>query len=257
LIGKGFDLVGTRVFKGAQASLSPTKQNNKTFADLLTFKFNILLSDQGITPGGFGDLKLVQPASPWNSMPLRDIATAGDRMMTFHDLYASTPSLYFSLDSLLCILNSSFSGPIDTSSWGIAMHLTGVSQLQDVPYLSPSTIPPATLYQQSGADPQVDIPEESRLEQNYPNPFNPTTMIQFELPSSSVVTLKVYNMLGQEIASLLDQKLLDEGTQEAAFDASTFASGIYIYRLTVERIDDNGVSSGEKFVSSKKMLLIK
>lgn len=257
LIGKGFDLIGTKAFTKAQTSLVPTKQNNKTFADLLTFKFNILISDSGITPPGFGDLKLVQPGNPWNGMLLRDIATEGDRMMTYHDRYTSTPSLYFSLDSLLCGLNAAFSGPIDTTSWSVAMHLTGLSQLQDIGYLSPSSMTPVVHHDQNIPDPVVTLPSKINLEQNYPNPFNPTTTIQFELPFSAVVTLTVYNMLGQEVASLLNHKTLEEGIQEAIFDASTLASGMYIYRLTVEQLDENGITSPERLISSKKMLFVK
>src|SRR5207244_2858587 len=79
-------------------------------------------------------------------------------------------------------------------------------------------------------------PEEFRLDQNYPNPFNPTTNIQFELPNPAVVTLKVYNMLGQEVATLLDRQEMEEGTQELEFNASNFASGVYFYRITAEQI---------------------
>jgi len=90
-----------------------------------------------------------------------------------------------------------------------------------------------------------DIPAEYRLSQNYPNPFNPVTAIEFDLKESGWTTLSVYNMLGQEVTTLVD-KHAEAGRYSVRFDASHLASGIYYYRL----------SSGD-FVSLKKMILIK
>jgi photosystem II stability/assembly factor-like uncharacterized protein len=88
------------------------------------------------------------------------------------------------------------------------------------------------------------------LFQNYPNPFNPTTVLSFQLPTASSVTIKVYNLLGQEVAVLLDDEPLDEGEHEVEFNASHLPSGVYFYRLTA--------SSEEHIYSEvKKMMIVK
>jgi hypothetical protein len=89
------------------------------------------------------------------------------------------------------------------------------------------------------------VPEQYELGQNYPNPFNPSTKIRFAIPTSSFVTLKVYNVLGQEVANLVNQNLTP-GSYEVSFDASRLPSGMYMYRV------DAG-----KFSSTKKMVLVK
>ena len=88
-------------------------------------------------------------------------------------------------------------------------------------------------------------PTEFKLEQNYPNPFNPTTRIQYQVSSISDVTLKVYDILGSEVATLINEKQ-EPGYYEVQFNAANFASGMYIYRL----------QAGE-YVSTKKMTLVK
>ena len=103
-----------------------------------------------------------------------------------------------------------------------------------------------------------ELPASFRLAQNYPNPFNPTTTIEFDLPQQSIVTLKVYNMLGQEVTMLLDHEDMEDGTQEAEFNASTLSSGVYFYRLVAEPVtaDDDETTLGT-FIQVKKMLMLK
>jgi hypothetical protein len=74
------------------------------------------------------------------------------------------------------------------------------------------------------------IPTNYKLFQNYPNPFNPSTTIKFSLPKESYVTLKIYNILGQELAQLISQKL-NIGTYTTKWNASNYSSGIYFYSL--------------------------
>ncbi|MBI3365590.1 MAG: T9SS type A sorting domain-containing protein [Ignavibacteriae bacterium] len=101
-------------------------------------------------------------------------------------------------------------------------------------------------------------PKSFALSQNYPNPFNPTTSIGFDLAGMSRVTLKVYNTLGQEVVTVIHNELMDEGAQEVEFDASTLPSGAYFYRLTAERLtDEGGIETGGAFTAMKKMLLLK
>jgi hypothetical protein len=69
------------------------------------------------------------------------------------------------------------------------------------------------------------------LYQNYPNPFNPTTTIQFDLASESVVSLKVFDVLGRQVATLLDKAKMNGGVQMVPFDASHLSSGVYFFRL--------------------------
>ncbi|MHB8579958.1 MAG: T9SS type A sorting domain-containing protein [Ignavibacteriaceae bacterium] len=76
------------------------------------------------------------------------------------------------------------------------------------------------------------IPVSYELSQNYPNPFNPTTNIDFSIPTSGYVSLKVYNILGQEVATIF-QGFQKAGSYKANFDASKLASGVYLYRLEV------------------------
>lgn len=90
-----------------------------------------------------------------------------------------------------------------------------------------------------------EIPVNFSLSQNYPNPFNPVTKINFALPKSGMVTLKVYDVLGKEVATLVNE-IKNAGTYSVDFNASTFSSGIYFYK-----IETNG------FSSVKKMMLIK
>ena len=89
------------------------------------------------------------------------------------------------------------------------------------------------------------FPSDFVLEQNYPNPFNPATNIRFSLPEANQVTLRVYDLLGQEVATLVNQ-FMNAGTFEVSFDASNLPTGIYTYSLTAGN-----------FNSVKKMMLIK
>jgi len=89
------------------------------------------------------------------------------------------------------------------------------------------------------------IPEIFSLFQNYPNPFNPTTTIKYQIPEISIVTLKVYDVLGSEVATLVNEKRL-AGTYEVEFDGNGLLSGIYFYHLRAG-----------SFVETKKMILIK
>jgi len=88
-------------------------------------------------------------------------------------------------------------------------------------------------------------PNNYNLAQNYPNPFNPVTTIQYSIPQLSSVTLKVYDVLGNEIAALVNEEK-DRGVYSVSFDASGLASGMYLYRL-----------QAGNFIETKKMILLK
>ena len=91
----------------------------------------------------------------------------------------------------------------------------------------------------------VQVPKSFKLEQNYPNPFNPSTKISFFIPNQEHVTLKVYNMLGTEVSTLLN-KMMSVGNHKVSFDGSKLSSGTYFYRL----------QAGNS-VEIKKMLLLR
>lgn len=89
------------------------------------------------------------------------------------------------------------------------------------------------------------IPGTYSLEQNYPNPFNPTTTIRYQIPKDGMVTLKVYDILGAEVATIVNEEKI-AGKYEVDFDACGFASGVYLYKL-----------QADEFISVKKMVLLK
>ncbi len=91
----------------------------------------------------------------------------------------------------------------------------------------------------------LNVPGEFQLQQNYPNPFNPTTTIEFALPKQSNVTLKLFDILGREMATLVDAEL-ESGVHKINFDGKDLASGIYFYRI-----------HAEGFLKTKKLMLLK
>ena len=89
------------------------------------------------------------------------------------------------------------------------------------------------------------VPFEFSLSQNYPNPFNPSTLIEYTIPQNSFVALKVYNAIGQEVASLVNSEM-NAGRYSATFDATRYSSGVYFYTLTAG-----------SFTQTHKMVLMK
>jgi outer membrane protein assembly factor BamB len=90
------------------------------------------------------------------------------------------------------------------------------------------------------------IPTQYELAQNYPNPFNPGTRIKLSLPEQSVVSLTVYNITGQRVATVINDKLIKAGIHEFSLDGRNFPSGVYFYRL-----------DAENFTQTRKMILMK
>ncbi len=99
---------------------------------------------------------------------------------------------------------------------------------------------PSTVHNLSDA-----LPTEFKLFNNYPNPFNPSTIIKFSLPKAEFVTLKIYNLLGQELSTLVSEKI-NSGKYQYNWNAGSLASGVYLYRL----------QAGE-YVKTKKLILVR
>jgi|WetSurMetagenome_2_1015567.scaffolds.fasta_scaffold09628_1 hypothetical protein len=132
--------------------------------------------------------------------------------------------------------------------------------LQHIQFLNSSTgfaviggtttpLPPGTLIKYTGPagihTNNGNIPSEFKLEQNFPNPFNPSTTIRFALPKTGLVTLKIYDAVGKEVETLVNETM-NAGNQEVSYDASSLNSGVYFYRIYA-----NG------FTDTKKMVLVK
>jgi hypothetical protein len=98
----------------------------------------------------------------------------------------------------------------------------------------------------------TEVPEVFGLNQNYPNPFNPTTNISFSLNEDAIVTMKVYNVLGQEVATVLNNQYFDAGEASVEFDANKLTSGVYFYRVHAQSAE-----TGNVFDATKKMVLMK
>ncbi len=98
-----------------------------------------------------------------------------------------------------------------------------------------------------------EIPSVLSLSQNYPNPFNPTTTISFDLPSRSFVSLKVFDLLGREVSTIVSGEL-QAGTYTRQWNAANMSSGIYFYRLVAKAIPSGQAGT---FIETKKLLLLK
>jgi len=269
---RGLDFkINWKLMTGKYKYISPKSvQRNDCVEDMLGLACNIALSDFGFTQWGLGDLVYYNPGNVFNGKTVRQIKAIGDTMMTYWDMGPYTYAQYENLSNVVSSINNAFSCgpptfdcelpmPLDTVYWmnHTYMLIQGRFAVSAVPFLRPNlnavpyivpTLPPT----------DDQIPEQFTLDQNYPNPFNPTTTIQFVLPEEAYVTLKVYNVLGQEVGTLFDRELLDYGDQEIEFDASSLPSGVYFYRIVAEGIGNEEEGSvGQTYTSVKKMILLK
>ena len=90
-----------------------------------------------------------------------------------------------------------------------------------------------------------EVPRYFQLSQNYPNPFNPITIINYSIPQASYITLKIYNVLGKEITTLVNEEKLP-GNYKVEFNGSNLSSGIYFYRIRAGN-----------FTATKKLVILK
>jgi len=260
-----------------QKALPPGKHNNVLLAEAVALKMNIAFGATGkIEQGGtaFGSLLYVrQPGDPLipAGTSLITIAETLDQVMRCHlsAWDSGGVSNYAAWYNAVHRINASFSGLFDTLSFiaptppphpkTAGTVATGTKAIMDVPYLyrtSFANILPDFGSPNIKALEERNQPAEYRLMQNYPNPFNPMTTIEFALPVDGMVTLKVYDMLGQEMATLIDNEMMDEGTNEVTFDATSFSSGVYFYRLVAQGVDEDG-NAGKTVTKVMKMMLVK
>ncbi len=284
-IARGFDSTGNdgdlkrkRIVKQMTKFVpkKPQPTGNRLFAELVAFKVNIAASAMGKTPAGFGDLQYNMAGSPFDGMTFFDISAKIDTAMTYWE--ALDPDgdggpFYDSAYAALNLINKTFVGSIlDTITWmtGSKLSLNGTVDAQTIPYVivpapfRPTRIAARNNFTEEDAsfsfededEDMIDgsgVPVAMKLYQNFPNPFNPSTTIAFRLGEASNVTVKIYNLLGQEMATLLSNEELEEGIQTLDFSASAFASGVYFYR-----VDGQNVETGEQIVPAVgKMMLLK
>jgi len=121
------------------------------------------------------------------------------------------------------------------------MYSTSLAGLQSVATAAEARFNGATSVHQVN----TTVPGNYALKQNYPNPFNPSSTIEFQIAKETQVSLKVYNMLGQEVATLVNEKLA-AGHYTSRFDGNRLASGVYFYRL-----------AAGSFTQTRQMLLLK
>ena len=116
-----------------------------------------------------------------------------------------------------------------------------------MPYDDTDNAPGATCAAEAAAKDALagEVPEVYALEQNFPNPFNPSTVIAYSLAEAGAVRLKVYNVLGQEVATLVDG-YKESGRHQVVFDASRLSAGIYLYAI-----------EAGSFTATQRMTLLK
>jgi hypothetical protein len=244
-----------RRMRGEMKKVTPRKHNNRLFADALTLKMAIAASQLTILPPGLGELIYEEGANPLSGRTLTGIAAVADSLLTNWSTHPVEE--HFNMDTTLRKINEAFEGPIDTFSFAGDLRLTGTRELRDVPFLraNPGMVP--LIVRPAGGRAPEAIPERFALRQNYPNPFNPVTTIGFELPQPALVTLSVFNVLGEEVGRVLDNEEFDEGLQEVDFDAGSLPTGVYFYRVLARTIDDESGETGPAMVVTRKMVLVK
>jgi hypothetical protein len=177
-------------------------------------------------------------------------------MFLYNKIVSDYPGSYHSVNALFAKFFAALNYENDRVLAGEILQELEALNLEDEEYLMRLAIA-QNLYNEGGneylgksvsadqTDIGSEIPKEYVLSENYPNPFNPSTTIKYQIPKDGFVTLKVYDILGAEVANLVNEDKV-AGRYEVSFDASLLASGVYIYRLNVN-----------DYVNVKKMVLMK
>ncbi|MBI5473272.1 MAG: T9SS type A sorting domain-containing protein [Ignavibacteriae bacterium] len=142
---------------------------------------------------------------------------------------------------------------VDTLGWRIPYDLTFTDSLTGYLVTDSGFVYKYKNRVMEATEPNEMLPAVFSLEQNYPNPFNPTTTIEFSLPKSSEASLKIFDILGREVATLVNEHL-NAGTFKTEWDAKNMPSGTYFYRL---QAGDASTGSARSFVATKKLLLLR
>jgi hypothetical protein len=241
-----------------ELALTSENYTNPLLQEFAVFKLNILSSQEGITPMGFDSLIFMNAESPFDGYSLAEIMNRIDTVLTLWKTKTLPGGISAAvgttqLEQLRKMLNQ-INGAFDTTLAlslgdsvvaGVGLQFPGITPLIEVPFLQ-MEMPGRSV--QGKEFSQSNMKEKFTLLQNYPNPFNPKTAIGFSLLTDDYVTLKVYNLLGQEVATLLNNETMSAGEHGILFDADELASGIYFYRMNL---------SGGKEIQMKKLLLLK
>jgi hypothetical protein len=260
---------GTK-YKKLSKALKPDKSYNNMFLEqAMGFKINLIASEYQILPKGLGDL-IVDTTISLAGRPLKDstlkyVGSLLDSVMTYWQEYEITDiSDYIALgtfaEKFLRRVNEEFSDELVDSNYYIdtnavvkgkkmyAIKLRGTKRVCEVCIVKKASNKNYEHSQENIAN----APKEFSLEQNYPNPFNPTTIIGFSLLTAGNVTLKVFDVLGQKITTLIDNETMQAGRHTVNFNGETLPgtflpSGVYFYQLNVDG----------KFSTTKKLVLMK
>ncbi|MBS4027546.1 MAG: T9SS type A sorting domain-containing protein, partial [Ignavibacteriales bacterium] len=264
-------------FKGVVKAKNPKDgTNNKLAGELAALRMNMALYASGVLPSGYTGFKSLifdmgnDSLNVLNGKTIEQLALIVDTALTFwtryySNRYPTSNAFYETLHVSLTRINKAFLDTVDSNDfvlndnaiqWYSPLKLR--SGIGKPLYLSP-------FLRSTGKSTTSDVvntlqsntPSKFELYQNYPNPFNPTTTIEYYLPTSAFVTLKIFNVLGQEVATVLNNKLVEEGYDEISVDASRLSSGVYYYRLAAIQSNNNVDEFDREFVQTKKFIVIK
>lgn len=242
---KPYDMRGMKYFVKELRNPTLRTYDNHLVGELLTLKLNIAASDLGIIQPGLGEIVYYDSLkiNGFNGKSIRMLAMLADSALT---KWRSYPNFnYVLLDTVLKRINNAFAGNYDTISTN-PLVFKSVRSVYSIPYLRLNLSVPKgqTIISKLS---KWEEPSSIKLYQNYPNPFNPITTIEFDLLEPSIVSLVVYNTLGQEIMKIVENEEFDSGRNAVTFEATNLPSGIYFYKLSVNNSQQ----------STRKMLLLK
>ena len=246
---------GKRDFVGEKKNPHVKKHNNHLLGELHALKLAVIANDSGVSEPDLPETRLGDliyndagnPGDPANGKTIRQVIFLIDSALTYCDHFVAGD--YFKYDSAVSRINRAFDGPYVALSFS-PFKLAGVNTLPAFLLPNPSAVP--VTIGTPGYSIIDEVPAQFAVNQNYPNPFNPTTAISFNLPEASIVTIAVYNVLGQEVAQMLDREQMDEGEQVIDFNASQLTSGVYFYRISAQSIEDGQIHN-----AVKRMMLLK